>query len=404
MKIISRTLAGLAVSGLLSAAPLGAALAQDVDANAVLARLKAEMAKQGTAIDWAKAGTSKNDEGDEVITLSGVTVTAGTNTVPLQTDVQLTGITQGDDGGYTIDELYMPSYLYQDNDSVVSLSDISLDGVQIPAEGADDSGPLAGIMMYSGADLGSMIVTVKGKQVFTMQNLSFDITPPDNSQPMEFSGGANSFSVDLDKMKDDQNRAVAQAMGYSQITGNFQLAGSWTPQDGRVKLDKYDLTVDDAGTIGISLEIAGYTPEFIKQLRQMQAQIAANPGQGNTALGFAVMGMMQQLTFDNAKIYFLDDKLTKKVLQFVAGQQGAQAKDIANQAKAMVPFMMMSLNDPELTKMAATAVSQFLDDPKNIAVAAEPDKPIPFSMIMAGAMSAPQSLPKQLGVKIRANQ
>ena len=405
MKIMSRTLAGLAIGGLLAAAPFGAAFAQDVDANAVLARLKAEMTKQGTEIDWTNAATSKNGDGDEVITLSGVTIKAGGSTVPLQTNVELTGITQEDNGGYTIDELYIPSYLYQDKDSVVSLSDISFDGLQLPPEKDADTGPLAGMMMYSGADLGSMIVTQKGKQVFTMQNLSFDITPPDGDDPMEFSGGADSFAASLDNVDDaPNNTAVAKALGYSNITGNFQLAGSWAPKDGRMKLDKYELTVDNAGTIGISLEIGGYTPEFVKQMRQMQAQMAANAGKDNAALGLAVMGMMQQLTFDNAKIYFKDDKLTGKVLQFVASQQGAQAKDVANQAKAMVPFMMMSLNDPELTKMVSTAVSQFLDDPKNITVAAQPDKPVPFATLGAAAMSAPLTLPKQLGVQVKANQ
>ena len=48
------------------------------------------------------------------------------------------------------------------------------------------------------------------------------------------------------------------------------------------------------------------------------------------------------------------------------------AKDIANQAKAIVPFLMAQLNNPELTTEVTAAVGKFLDDPKSLEIAAEP--------------------------------
>jgi hypothetical protein len=118
----------------------------------------------------------------------------------------------------------------------------------------------------------------------------------------------------------------------------------------------------------------------------------------------AMLGLMQQLTLHAASIRFDDDSLTKKVLDYLGKQQGMSGSDIANQAKAIVPFLTAQLNNPDLSAQITTAVNAFLDNPQNIEVAAAPTSPVPFALIMAGAMSNPLDLTKTLGVKVTANQ
>jgi hypothetical protein len=113
---------------------------------------------------------------------------------------------------------------------------------------------------------------------------------------------------------------------------------------------------------------------------------------------------MQQLTFHGATIRFDDDSLTGKVLDYVAKQQGMKPQDIANQAKAIVPFLMAQLNNAELTKNVTEAVGAFLDDPQSIEIKASPASPVPFALVMAGAMATPKDLPKTLGVTVTANE
>src|SRR5690606_999858 len=125
-------------------------------------------------------------------------------------------------------------------------------------------------------------------------------------------------------------------------------------------------------TFGISLELGGYTREFLASLKQVQAQMAANSGDDDAAQGMAMLGLLQQLSFHSARIEFRDASLTQRTLEFLAAQQSARPADIANQAKAMVPFLMMQLNDPELTQQASQAVSAFLDDPQSLAITVEP--------------------------------
>jgi hypothetical protein len=79
-------------------------------------------------------------------------------------------------------------------------------------------------------------------------------------------------------------------------------------------------------------------------------------------------------------------------------------EDIANQAKAIVPFLTAQLNNPELSAEITAAVSKYLDDPQSIEVVAAPPAPVPFALIAAGAMSTPLDLPKTLGVSVIANE
>jgi hypothetical protein len=78
--------------------------------------------------------------------------------------------------------------------------------------------------------------------------------------------------------------------------------------------------------------------------------------------------------------------------------------DIANQAKAILPFALAQLNNPEFATQVTMAVSAYLDNPQNIEVNANPGTPLPVALLIAGGMSAPENLPNQLGVKVLANQ
>jgi hypothetical protein len=118
-----------------------------------------------------------------------------------------------------------------------------------------------------------------------------------------------------------------------------------------------------------------------------------------------MLGLMQQLTFHTASVRFDDDSLTNKLLEFVANTQGLKPADIANQAKALAPMMLAQVvQDQALIKSVSDAVTKFLDDPKSLEITAAPGQPVPFALIAAGAMSAPQELPKTLGVTVTANE
>ncbi|TIP29743.1 MAG: hypothetical protein E5X67_05705 [Mesorhizobium sp.] len=395
MTIRRSTLNKLAFSTLLLTLPLNAAFAQDA---AVADRLKAALAAQGVDISW----TGVTGDASSMV-LQGVALKPAAEKEALKIgDIKLEGVTEAN-GGYAIETVSTSPFQHSENGVTLDLSPFIIHDMTVPADGA--TGPLGSMMMYESAELDNMTVKVADKTAFSMDGLAIEITPPADGKAMAFSGTTEKFNADLTLVEDPKSKEVINALGYQNITGNLAMEGTWQPADGKMELSKYDIAVDNAGTIGMTFGFGGYTLDVIKSLQEMQKKMAAQPeGADNSAQGMAMLGVLQQLSFNGASIRFDDDSLTNKVLDYVGKQQGMSAKDVANQAKAVVPFGMAQLNNPELTAQVSAAVGKFLDDPQSIEILAEPPAAVPFALIMAGAMSNPVDLTKTLGVTVKANE
>ncbi len=386
----------LAFSTILFTLPLQGAYAQD--ANAVAARFKELLAAQSVDLNWS----SVSGDASKMV-FDGVTFNAPGEKEPFPIGkLTFEGVTE-ENGGYKVDTVSTEPYHLTEDKAVIDVSAMTFSGVKLPA--ANPADPLASLLMYDSAQIDSVGIKVADKQVFSLANMNIEVTPPVDDKPMEFTGSAEKFTADLTALEDPQSKVIIDGLGYQNLSGNLEMAGSWQPSDGRMALSQYDITVDNAGTLGMKFDFGGYTLAFVKSLQDMQKKMADQPaGADNSAQGLAMLGLMQQLTFHGANIRFDDDSLTGKVLAYVAKQQSMQPKDIANQAKAIVPFLTAQLNNPELSGQITAAVNKFLDDPKSLEIAAAPASPVPFAMIAAGAMSAPTELPKTLGVTVTANE
>lgn len=385
----------LALSTFLLVIPFSSAFAQD--ATAVGDRLKAVLSKQGTELSWTKIS---GDASEIVIEGATIAVAGQTEKVTIG-NVTLSDVKE-ENGDYTIGTASLPNYSVTEDGATVDITGVTISGLKIPSDSVTD--PVASLVMYDAAEMESMTVKVGGKQTFAMDKAHFEITPPADGNAMEFSGAAEKFSADLSQVEDADAKKVIDALGLQSLDGYFELSGSWQPTDGRLAIDQYDISVEKVGTLGLTFDLGGYTPDFFKSLQDTQKNLGAQGGD-SSAQGLAMLGLMQQLTFHSTSIRFDDDSLTGKVLDYVAAQQNMKASDIANQAKAIVPFLMAQLNNPELAAQVTAAITAYLDDPQSIEISAEPDQPVPFAVIMAGAMSpSPQDLVKTLGVSITANE
>ncbi|MER8899783.1 MULTISPECIES: hypothetical protein [unclassified Mesorhizobium] len=395
MTIQRSTLKKLAFSTFLLTLPLNAAFAQD---TAVADRLKAALAVQGVDITWTGV-TGDNSS----MVLQGVSVkpAAEKEALPIG-DVKLDGVTEAN-GGFDVATITTSAFEHSKDGVTLNLTPFVIHDANIPAEGA--TGPLGSMMIYKSAELENLTVKVADKTAFSVDGLAVQITPPADGKAMEFSATTEKFNADLTLVDDAKSKEAIEALGYQNISGNIEIGGTWQPSDGKMDLSKYDISVENAGTLGMTFGLGGYTVDFVKSLQEMQKKMAAQPeGADNSAQGMALLGLLQQLSFNSASIRFDDDSLTGKVLEYVGKQQGMSGKDIANQAKAIVPFGMAQLNNPELTAEVTAAVSKYLDDPKSLEISAEPPAAVPFALIMAGAMSNPADLTKTLGVHVKANE
>ena len=396
MTILGSSFRRLAFSTVLLTLPLNSAFAQD--AGAVADRLKASLAAQSVDIGW----TGVTGDASSMV-LQGVTIRpAGEKDALPVGNITLENISEAN-GGYVAATVTTEAFSHQEKGTDIAITPIVIHDLTIPAEGATD--PLASFTLYRSAEIASVTVKVGDKTAFSMDQLRADITPPADGAAMEFSGGADSFSADLTLVGDPKSKEAIEALGYQNISGSFRTTGTWHPAEGKMELSKYDITVNDAGTLGLTFNLGGYTVDFIRSLQELQKKMAAEPqGADNSAQGMAMLGLMQQLTFNSASIRFTDDSLTNKVLDYVGKKQGMSGRDIANQAKAIVPFGMAQLNNPELTAQASAAIGKFLDDPRSLEISAAPPASVPFALIMANAMANPVELTRTLAVAVKANE
>lgn len=394
---IHRNLFGkLALSTFLIAAVGGVGHAQD--ATAVVERFRQIVEMQGLKLSWSSVSGDAS-----AIVVEGLKVAPANGAKPADLGkVTFKGVTE-ENGGYTIESISTEPFTMTQDGMTVSASPFSLTGVKLPATTSTD--PVASLLFYDGAKLASFTVKKGDKTAFAMENLSAEITPPADGKPMAFTTAAETFTADLSLVEDPQSKAAIDAMGYQTISGFFELEGTWQPTDGRLGLTKYDVSVANAGTFGMTFDLGGYTSDFIKAMQDMQKKMAEQPaGADDSAQGLAMLGMMQQLTFHSASLRWDDDSLTGKVLDYVAKMQNMKPDDIRNQAKAIVPFLTAQLNNPDLSTQISAAINAYLDAPKSLEISAKPPAPVPFSQLAASGMSAPLDLPKTLGISVTANQ
>ncbi|WP_029660201.1 hypothetical protein [Aliihoeflea sp. 2WW] len=392
MQIVATGMKTLALGCALTATTLTGAFAQDVDA--ALARMKVLMAEQGVTLDWADAEISGANA-----TLTGVTVTSEGTAEPIG-DIEVTGIADAENG-YRVGSIEMPTYTATEAGGTLTLTDLVMDEVFLPNEGLDVGG--AEIFFYERAALGAATLETDGREIFSLTNLNVEITPPEDDGELAFTGGADAFTADLSVSDDPKHTEVLTRLGYEQVSGSMAFAGSWAAGDGRLKLSQYDFVVDDAGTLGISFDVSGYTPEFIKALRETSERMAASSQAEQSRHGLAMLGLMQQLSLYGLEITYDDASLTTNVLEFAAEEQEISAADVANQTKAVLPFMMAGINAPQLSQMVTAALSQFLDNPQSLTIRAAPAQPVPFSMLLAAGMASPDALVQQLNLSVTAN-
>lgn len=393
----------LALSAILFAIPAGSAFAQDV--TAVAERLKALATGQGLELGWSAVTGDASS-----MVLEGVTVKgAGDEDAMKLGNVSLSGISEKD-GGYVVDTLATAPFSMVEQDVSVDMSPVIVKGLSIPAENAAD--PMTSFTMYESASLDSLSVKMAGKTAFALQGLSGSVKPPEGGAAMQFAGGIEKFSTDLSLIEDPSVKPYIQGLGYSQLDGNIKISGSWQPGDGRWSMSQYDIAINDVGTLGLTIDLGGMTPGFIKTANELSTKMADAPeGADTSAQQAQLMGMLQDATFHGASLKFSDDSLTDRAVKLVAMLQGATPADVVTMAKAAVPFAMMQFQMGELAGTITPAVNAYLDNPGSIEITATPAAPVTFAKISEVSMATPgdsaattNAIWSLLGITVNANK
>lgn len=356
-------------------------------------------------IQGAEIGAKSIAVDGSTVKLQGVTfaATATKEQVIPVGDVTLEGVEE-DNGGYTIDKMSFDNIKYAHENVAIDVSDIYVSGVVVPADTTTDK--LDSMLFYDEAHSGPVSVKIDGAETFSLAETTTTMTKSEDDSTISFDLNATGFKADLSRVQDPASKEAIDKLKVQTLSGEMTMNGSWEVAPGTLTVDEYAIDLKDVGRLNMAFSFSGYTLNFIKTMQDTVKAQAENPNkeQADQAAGLAMLGLMQQLSFNSAEISFDDASITKRAIDYAAGEQGMTGEQLSQTIKGMVPIMMAQLNVPELQNAVSAAVNAYIDDPKNFAISAAPEKPVPFPMIMGAAMGAPNTIPKLLGVTVTANE
>ena len=320
-------------------------------------------------------------------------------------DVVMSGVEENDASGYNVETVKFSDVDYADAEkNGATIKAIAIDGLLIPGVAAP--GTIDGSILYASAHTGPISIKNKGVEVITANSIESTMGFEEDNSGISSTLKLTGFNADLTHGNDPKAKEFIDGLGIQTVTGDLNVEGYWQVATGKVEVSKMAIDLTKIGRLDVNFSVSGYTTDFIKAMGDAVKASNANADKaaGQQALGMAMMGLMQQLSFESAAVRFDDASITKRVLDFMGKQQNMSGDDMAKGAAAMIPMMMGQLNMPELQAQVTEAANTYLADPKNIEVTAAPEKPVPFPQIMGAAMGAPTTLPTVLGVSITANQ
>lgn len=398
MNSFSLGLKSLVLAGAVSALSVSAAHA--VEAADAAKRLQDLLAHQQLQLSF---GAATADGDDIVLSDARLSWPDASDALELG-DVTLSDVTEQGNGDYRIGRLFIDTILQQDDNSTVEINDLSLEGLVLPRD--LDNDPFGGASRYDRMEIKSIEVDLNDQDLLWVENLTStaSVTP---EGAIESTAAVSSFTLNLfaldDEEDDEEFVDTLQAIDYDELYGRFEMTGRWNPTDGRLTVSKFELLLDDAGTLNVTADFAGYTMEFMKSLRELMPEGDVS-GDAAAAQGMAALGLLQQLTFHGLSVRFDDESLTGRLLNQIADENGVEPDDLITETQSLIEAQLGPFAGDAFAKSTAQAVATFLKDPKNIEIAAKPAAPVPFFMLGAAIMGAPAALVTQLGLSVTANQ
>ncbi len=365
----------------------------EVDAQKVVDAIKNQFAGQGIMLTVDSAELS----GANVIA-KGVSVGFAESEKSKIGDVVLEGVSE-DGTGFLITKIAAPVTKMEQGTEKFEFNGASINNVHIA--GPDETDPVKQLVLYESIEVGPIKVVSADAEVFRMEGAKATMSPYKAGEAMLFDATISGLYGDLTKIPDPKSQEVIKALGYAEVNGTITSKGSWNPTDGRMTITEGAYDIKDVGRLNMTMDISGYTPALVKSLQEMNKNMA---GQDESAKGLAMLGMLQQLNFISMSLRFDDASITDRLLDYAAKQQGQDKAAMVNQSKAIIPFALAQLKDPDFAAKVTAAASAYLDAPKSLEIKAAPEAPVPFALLMATGSTTPEALIKQLNVTVTANQ
>lgn len=403
VKLTHLRVTALSALAVLASAPAALAL----DANDFAAKLVATYAYSLPADAKVSLGAGTVSGND--ITYDGISFTDKQGTKSLPVKLQFSNVSEGSDGSYTADQLQLPDVDYSSEGSALSIKSIVFKQIYVP--GDKTGSVLSGSRLFGAASIGPISLTVDGAKVLTMDSISVNNSykpsqADANLAEIDSVASTGGLKIDLSSVKDADTAAQAKALGLQTLTGKIFESANWSLKDGHLDIAEVSVDLDKVGKTKFSIDVTGYTPDFLQTLSSVGQSFATSQSSGDSSASAAATGKLlqasQALFLNSVSLRFDDASITGRVLDMMAA--GAPRQTFVDALVAGIGEQAGSDNSlpPDVVKTMQAAARAYLTDPHSIELRIAPKTPLGV-MGLIGAVMAPQDLADQVGLQILVN-
>jgi hypothetical protein len=297
--------------------------------------------------------------------------------------------------------------------SIDSLGEISLDGlaVSVPDQGSFNLERFAigGIVLPKLAVLQAAAQSERGglppdpatlipqiafieflgaKGVFddkpgSLDRLRFDLRDYIGAIPTTASADLRGLQIPAAAVTEESAREILRGLGIDRISVDYGYRVRWRESDAKLFIDDIHLQVADVGSLTVSVVLGGLTREMLVD-------------------SFDTDKMMENLTFEEARIVFEDKSITDRAIRYFAKQSDADPETLRQETADAIPLTLrVAITDQSLREKIAPALKAFLLKPGRLTITASAKEPnLRLGMLVMTGSVSPQDLPSVLNIEV----
>ncbi|WP_404399993.1 hypothetical protein [Pelagibacterium halotolerans] len=347
------------------------------------------------------------------ITVSDFTIAVpGEDPAEIPGEIVFEGVVETADGGYTAERASIADIEYTDDEEGITLTfvDILAEGITLPAEIDVNTMIDVSMNLYDRVSAGPLTVSQDGSEVFVVESMQAWIEDPAADGSITSAYEVTGVRANLNEIEEAEAQEVIEAFGVEQFGASLSGKGTWWPDTGRAEITDASFVLDNLGSFSVNFAIEGYTRELYREMAKINLKMAEMSEAGEELAPDQMMRLQESmlaefdtLKLENASIRYDDASLFMKALDFAAAEQGLDGATFAQGLKFTVPMMLVDLDNAAFSEMVTSAANAFIDDPRNLEIAAEPAQPVGIEEFM-GVEDDPLLLIDLLNLQVRANQ
>lgn len=194
----------------------------------------------------------------------------------------------------------------------------------------------------------------------------------------------NDLKLEVNKENFGKSADALKKLGYEEVEISVDLAYDYDRASRQFNLQQLKVDADDMGDATLQLTLEDVHLD--------------NP--------MMLMMGMQKLKLKSGKITFRNDSLIERNLAAVAKEQGKDVDDLVDEGVAALKqqIAVAEQRDDKFSAEALEEVMDFLRDPDEISITANPENPVTIdTMMRLGMQQDPGHLIKQLNLRVEAD-